>query len=546
MASTRFLNNNPGYLQQGQRPDYYNARGGPGSIDAHIYPEGRHLMGGGIDALKLVNSPYGRQRGIGYRQAEEGVAGMRRDLSDPNRPLFDLNQGGVNPYGNGTVMANQGGNQAPQQAPQGPNEDQQRWAQKFADEQRQPMAPQTPNQTGGNSLFGAVGLNPATGMGKNPSSFQGYSAPQAGSAPSAPTNFSRSALIQGAQKSGEFDKIRDDYNAKAAAAGTGMQMDKNGNINPMSKLASGPDGTSEYARNTLGAGAEDIRARRNFERGESLDGSVSKGVGALTKINPYGSASATFGGPSTGVRQGMMPDPLTGKMVPMRQWAADQSAVQATKYGPDAAKAGEDYFNKGAIAKDIASKMPTAAIVKANPYSKLSPAMTGESGTIKTPPAEFAPKTTPEGMPTAESVANKPLDSESGQRLKDAVSGKTPIELNKPAIITKPSASSNNLQKVNPYGEPRTQNNTKLAPFFIKKHQREIDDANASLKYVQGQIDELQSPSGQVGKLKFGDPGYTKYAQTNLNHYLKRLEKIQKEKSAAEQKLADTTRRASK
>lgn len=377
------------YIARGERPDYYNARGGPGSIDAHIYNP--KLMGGGIDALKLVNSPYGRQNGIGYRQAEEGIAGMRRDLSDPNRPLFDLNQGGVNPYGNGTVMANQSGNQAPQQAPQGPNEDQQRWAQKFADEQRQPMAPQTPNQTGGNSLFGAVGLNPATGMGKNPSSFQGYSSPQAGSAPSAPTNFSRSALIQGAQKSGEFGKIRDDYNAKAAAAGTGMQMDDRGNINPMSKLAD-EQGTSPFARATLGAGAEDIRARRNFERGESLDGSVSKGVGALTKINPYGTASSTFA-PSTGVRQGMMPDPLTGKMVPMRQWAADQSAVQATKYGPDAAKAGEDYFNKGAIAKDIASKMPVAtkaaptrSAISAsgvNPYSRLSPAMNADAGTIK-------------------------------------------------------------------------------------------------------------------------------------------------------------------
>ena len=386
---------------------------GPGTGNTSI-PMGRGFGGlNYFNALQNRNIPAFRQNnqgtpwGLGNSAQEAGAnltqSGniLRADGSYVPDTMYNRTLGS-NPYS--------GGNQAPQQAPQGPNEDQQRWAQQFADEQRQPMAPQTPNQTGGNSLFGAVGLNPATGMGKNPSSFQGYSAPQASSAPSAPTNFSRSALIQGAQKSGEFGKIMEDYNAKAKAAGTGMQMDSMGNINPLSKLAD-EQGTSPFARATLGAGAEDIRARRNFERGESLDGSVSGGVGALTKINPYGTASSTFA-PSTGVRQGMMPDPLTGKMVPMRQWAADQSAVQATKEGTSGwgdgrtfNQAGEDYFNKGVIAKDIESKMPatkravpsrpTVNSPNMNPYSRLSTAMTGDAGTIKTTPTAFAPKMPP-------------------------------------------------------------------------------------------------------------------------------------------------------
>ena len=61
-----------------------------------------------------------------------------------------------------------------------------------------------------------------------------------------------------------------------------------------------------------------------------------------TKINPYGTATATFGGPPT--TGGTMEDPLTGATVPIKQWTNDQSAVQATKYGPGAAQAGENYF----------------------------------------------------------------------------------------------------------------------------------------------------------------------------------------------------------
>jgi hypothetical protein len=133
-----------------------------------------------------------------------------------------------------------------------------------------------------------------------------------------------------------------------------------------------------YAREKFGPAVEDIRARRDFARGEAMNKSVSQGVGTMTKTNPYGSASATYGGKSTG--PGMMPDPLTGKQVPMRQWASDQSAVQATKY-----------FNPQKIRQDAqqskgGAKTPAASgKTRTSSYDNLSPAMTGDTGTIKSP-----------------------------------------------------------------------------------------------------------------------------------------------------------------
>jgi len=104
------------------------------------------------------------------------------------------------------------------------------------------------------------------------------------------------------------------------------------------------------------ARADEIAAQRDFDRGEAPvtfdrpgNGVSQDGQGLMvpsplraTKINPYGTATATFGGPPT--TGGTMEDPLTGATVPIKQWTNDQSAVQATKYGPGAAQAGENYF----------------------------------------------------------------------------------------------------------------------------------------------------------------------------------------------------------
>lgn len=256
------------------------------------------------------------------------------------------------------------GSMGPQQnaaiQPQGPNPDQMRWAQAFANAQQAPAGLAVPNQMGGNSLLGAVGLNPLTGAGQSPSSFKGFSGAPTQTAP--PTNFSRAALIEGAKKSGEFTDIMNAYNRNAQ--GTGYRMDKNGNINPLSKSAD-DQGTSPFAREVYGPGAQDIAARRDFARGEApVQQTTVNGMPALTKMNPYGTAIRQDLPASTGVRQGMMPDPLTGKMVPMRQWAADQSAVQATKLGSNTAQSAQNYFNPQTIQSKIAQTKSRAAPLK--------------------------------------------------------------------------------------------------------------------------------------------------------------------------------------
>lgn len=265
------------------------------------------------------------------------------------------------------------GSMAPQQnmQPQGPNPDQMRWAQAFANAQQAPAglppppAANNPATPFTNSLFtngmrsNFVQQNPiAAGIPRGPLDRGVPTAPP----PANPTNFSRAALIEGAKKSGEFADIMNAYNRNAQ--GTGYRMDENGNINPLSKSADA-QGTSPFAREVYGPGAQDIAARRDFARGEApVQQTTVNGMPALTKMNPYGTAIRQDLPASTGVRQGMMPDPLTGKMVPMRQWAADQSAVQATKFGPNAAQAGQDYFNPQAIQKSLSAQMAQAPQAK--------------------------------------------------------------------------------------------------------------------------------------------------------------------------------------
>lgn len=354
-------------------------------INARIRPENTRLMGGGIDAFNLVNSPYGKSIGLGYKQAEAGVQGMRQGMTDPNRALFSLN-----PY-------------APQAAPtkpQGPNPDQMRWAQAFANAQQPTVAPSSPDQSLSGAAFGNT-LTPMSSVG-------------------APTNFSRAALIEGAKKSGEFTDIMNAYNRNAQ--GTGYRMDENGNI------AKTPE---NYRKDVLQPMANDIAARRDFARGEApVQQTTVNGMSALTKMNPYGTAIRQDLPTSTGVRQGMMPDPLTGKMVPMRQWAADQSAVQATKVGSNAAQPGQNYFSPQTIQSKIAqSKSPA-------PLKMKLPTMATDSFDEDIPQSakEFrgfmsrqkSPKEEGNTKPPDRSFMDryiKPLDTDSANHLRKLVRG---------------------------------------------------------------------------------------------------------------------------
>jgi len=71
----------------------YDSFTGQRQINARIRPENTHLMGGGLDAFNMVNSPYGKQRGIGFKQAEQAVAEARPWMSDQHASVF------TSPYG---------------------------------------------------------------------------------------------------------------------------------------------------------------------------------------------------------------------------------------------------------------------------------------------------------------------------------------------------------------------------------------------------------------------------------------------------------------
>lgn len=333
-------------------------------INARIRPENTRLMGGGIDAFKMVNSPYGRRNGIGFKQAENAVQEMRRGMNDPNRPLFDLN-----PYSRGN---------------EGSRID--KW---------------------GNQMAG-------------------------------PSQISSPQVME--------DENGEPFNPENAAPA-------------ISQAA-----PATRPRSNLQPLAEEIRARRDFSRGEApVQRGTENGIPTLTKMNPYGTATATLG-PSTGVRQGIMPDPLTGQMVPMRQWAADQSAVQATKYGPDSQQAGGNSLSTPAIVGGISAKMaaPRAAIpapstapimqgLASSPYSSpySSPMrsavnnqgfgiLTAEEATdnmlyqaLRSAPTAqygiFAAKNPSQGqlaMPNTPFGAREPLNAASGKRFHDLASGK--------------------------------------------------------------------------------------------------------------------------
>lgn len=215
----------------------------------------------------------------------------------------------------------------PEKPQGGPTQDQQRWAGAAA-KKLEAGDGQAPKQA-------AVGADVP---------WAGGMAPATKSRATAANPYSREGNIANAKAAGEFDDVRSNYNSDIR--NRGYNMDEKGTINPMSKEDDGT-GTSPFARARFGAGAEEIRARRDFAKGEApvrfTDPNVGPNADEMNmrpiraeKINPYGTATATLtpdGSPAIGGRA-TMPDPLTGKTVPMKQWAADQSAVQATKFGP--------------------------------------------------------------------------------------------------------------------------------------------------------------------------------------------------------------------
>jgi hypothetical protein len=239
-------------------------------------------------------------------------------------------------------------------APTGPTDDQRKWAQKFRESSTpsKPLAPTVQDKAGFNPMSPGAEDVPA-----NTST----------TAPEKPLNFSRSALVEGAKKSGDFAEIRKGFNTQSKQAGTGMRMNNLGVATPISKTKVGADGLTDYAREKFGPAVEDIRAKRDFATNKSTTTSGTAGLSSgingpnADEMTPdtgggrpmqasnfrreitskYGTGSNVTRTPGQG--GGTMVDPLTGKSVPTTGALADQSAVQTTK--EPGSKTGDDYFD---------------------------------------------------------------------------------------------------------------------------------------------------------------------------------------------------------
>lgn len=290
---------------------------------------GREVNGLGRHKIRGYSPDRAPSRGFGglnefyLRQNNDGAPkDIERATNDLRKAgvMIDMNnqRGGDTWENRGFTTARSGPNPYPA-AQQGPTPDQQRWSDIAASklEAGDGSVPEMPDDGSGDG-------SPA-------------SMPQPSRTAANP--YSRAGNIANAKAAGEFDDVRNSYNAKAA--GSGYQMDEDGNIIPLPKQDDGT-GTSPFARATLGPGAEEIRARRDFARGEApvrFSGQDMNDPNAdemnlqpvrAEKLNPYGIATATFGtSPPSG---GTMPDYM-GRTVPMNPYLKQQRLVQDTKFG---------------------------------------------------------------------------------------------------------------------------------------------------------------------------------------------------------------------
>ena len=342
MASSEYLKNNPNYRAAGDwRYDFRRNRADREPREKALPP------GSNLDVLNLINQGYSRD------EAEEVAKGLKesgtrtgfggegiepdRVLSPRERLRLGLDKGA------GTSTSS------------GPTGDQRKWAKSFRESQASKGAPPKETAPSGGGMLGAAAR-----------AFKSVVGMPSAAAPQKPLNFSRSALVEGAKSSGDFSKIREGFNTQSAAAQTGMRMNERGGINSLDKKNAGDDGMTPYAREKFGPAVEENRARKEFVTDKSTSTSGTTGMvkqddGARptqamdfrrTITSKYGGGTNVSRAPGQ-QGAGTMTDPTTGKTVPMGKYLAEQSAVQDTKYGPNAGKAGEDYFNPAKIREGI-------------------------------------------------------------------------------------------------------------------------------------------------------------------------------------------------
>jgi hypothetical protein len=342
MASESFLRRNPHYREAEsflrRNPHYREAEWksrGP--------REKRPEPGSNLDTFHFQNQGYSRDEAQ-QMSTEAKASGMRTGFGgkgiEPDRVLSPRDRVRMGFDRSGAKGASPN-----------PTDDQRKWAKSFRDSQPQ-MSP-TP------TVQDKAGFNPMSPGAEE--------VPANTAAPKRPLNFSRSALVEGAKKSGDFVKTQNDFNKQSAAAQTGMEMDDNGSIQAKDKTKVGADGLTDYAREKFGPAVEDIRAKRDFATNKSTTTSGTAGLSSgingpnADEMTPdtgggrpmqasnfrreitskYGTGSNVTRTPGQG--GGTMVDPLTGKSVPTTGALADQSAVQTTK--EPGSKTGDDYFD---------------------------------------------------------------------------------------------------------------------------------------------------------------------------------------------------------
>jgi hypothetical protein len=290
--------------------------------------------GSSLDVHKLLNAGYSRDEAE-YAASDARERGMRTAFGktdlEPNRNLSPRERRRMG------LDGNSGGTRTPT----GPTDDQRKWARNFRESQR-------PITTSTKPTLPPTGISAVDML-----------TPQVSTATRGPApamNFSRSALVEGAKRSGDFDRVRGDYNRQSAAAQTGMRMNDRGSIAPLDRTTAGADGMTPYAREKFGPAVEDNRARRDFATGKSTTTSGTTGLSSGINSNPNADEmtpgtggvrptqaadfrreiTSNYGRGSNVTRTdgqagGKMSDPLTGRQVPIRQWGRDQTAVQDTK-----------------------------------------------------------------------------------------------------------------------------------------------------------------------------------------------------------------------
>lgn len=364
--SPGYLRENPNYRQAGDWR-YDSRRNQANAPRRERSPE----PGSNLDVLHFQNQGYSRDEAQ-QMASDARDSGMRTGFGgkglEPNRNLTPRER------------SRMGLDKGRSSAPAGPTADQRKWARSFRESQTRaplgsadaaPSVDDTPGAASASARSGFLskyGLKPQEADSRPPLRAAAGPlslSPTATAVPKGPLNFSRSALVEGAKQSGDFAGIRKGFNTQSAAAQTGMRMNERGGVSPLNKTTTGADGLTPYARERFGPAVEDIRARRDFARGEapvkltrapegafagqeSLRSQTLRPVVSAEKTNPYGTATATFGPRAPGAG-GTMTDPLTGQTVPMKSYLAQQTAVQDTKFGANAGKTGEDYFNPKAI-----------------------------------------------------------------------------------------------------------------------------------------------------------------------------------------------------